>query len=383
MVAGCDGFHGISRPTVPDGILRIYQREYPFAWLGILAEVAPSSEELIYCHHDRGFALHSMRSPKLTRLYLQCAPDDDIEDWPDERIWEELRTRLATVDRDFALAQGPLVEKGITPMRSFVAEPLRHGRLFLAGDAAHIVPPTGAKGLNLAAADVRVLSEALAAWYAHGDERGLDAYSDTLPATGVARPALLVVDDLDAAPLRAATTRSSPGCSARSCTTSSPRARRPRRWPRTTWGSSVSDGGGLFGEVLARGRCARPTTDAAWLQAMLDVEAALARAQAAAGLIAAAHADAIAAACRAELYDIDALGAEAAAVGNPAAPLVRALRAGSASRRPPTCTAARPARTSSTARRCSSPGVRSRRCSPTWAPRRTRPRGWPTSTARR
>jgi p-hydroxybenzoate 3-monooxygenase len=179
VVAGCDGFHGISRPTVPDDVLRIYEREYPFAWLGILAEVAPSSEELIYCHHDRGFALHSMRSPTLTRLYLQCAPDADIEEWPDERIWEELQTRLATAEGDFVLEQGPLVEKGITPMRSFVAEPLRHGRLFLAGDAAHIVPPTGAKGLNLAAADVRVLSEALGAWYDSGDERGLDAYSDT------------------------------------------------------------------------------------------------------------------------------------------------------------------------------------------------------------
>jgi p-hydroxybenzoate 3-monooxygenase len=179
VVAGCDGFHGISRPTVPEGVLRVYEREYPFAWLGILAEVAPSSEELIYCHHDRGFALHSMRSPTVTRLYLQCAPDADIEDWPDERIWEELQTRFATADGDFELGQGPLVEKGITPMRSFVVEPLRHGRLFLAGDAAHIVPPTGAKGLNLAAADVRVLSEALGAWYASGDESGLDAYSDT------------------------------------------------------------------------------------------------------------------------------------------------------------------------------------------------------------
>jgi p-hydroxybenzoate 3-monooxygenase len=179
VVAGCDGFHGISRPTVPDDVLRIYEREYPFAWLGILAEVAPSNEELIYCHHDRGFALHSMRSPTITRLYLQCAPDADIEEWPDERIWEELQTRLATADGDFVLEQGPLVEKGITPMRSFVAEPLRHGRLFLAGDAAHIVPPTGAKGLNLAAADVRVLAEALGAWYEGGDESGLNGYSDT------------------------------------------------------------------------------------------------------------------------------------------------------------------------------------------------------------
>jgi p-hydroxybenzoate 3-monooxygenase len=178
VIAGCDGFHGISRPTIPDGELRIYEREYPFAWLGILAEVAPSSEELIYCYHDRGFALHSMRSPKLTRLYLQCAPDDDIEAWPDERIWEELGTRLAT-DGGWELNEGPIVEKGITPMRSFVAEPLRFGHLFLAGDAAHIVPPTGAKGLNLAAADVRVLSEALGAWYANGDTHGLAAYSDT------------------------------------------------------------------------------------------------------------------------------------------------------------------------------------------------------------
>jgi p-hydroxybenzoate 3-monooxygenase len=178
VIAGCDGFHGISRPTIPDGELRIYEREYPFAWLGILAEVAPSSEELIYCHHDRGFALHSMRSPKLTRLYLQCAPDDDIEAWPDERIWEELRTRLST-DGGWRLNEGPIVEKGITPMRSFVAEPLRFGHLFLAGDAAHIVPPTGAKGLNLAAADVRVLSEALGAWYTNGDTHGLAAYSDT------------------------------------------------------------------------------------------------------------------------------------------------------------------------------------------------------------
>jgi p-hydroxybenzoate 3-monooxygenase len=178
VVAGCDGFHGVCRATIPEGVLSVYEREYPFAWLGILAEVAPSSEELIYCHHDRGFALHSMRSPQVTRLYLQCAPDEDVDAWPDERIWDELQTRLAT-DDGWTLEEGPIVEKGITPMRSFVVEPLRHGRLFLAGDAAHIVPPTGAKGLNLAAADVRVLSEALEAWYARGDASGLDAYSDT------------------------------------------------------------------------------------------------------------------------------------------------------------------------------------------------------------
>jgi p-hydroxybenzoate 3-monooxygenase len=178
VVAGCDGFHGVCRDTIPEGTLSIYEREYPFAWLGILAEVAPSSEELIYCHHDHGFALHSMRSPQLTRLYLQCAPDEDLEAWPDERIWEELQTRLATND-GWTLEEGPIVEKGITPMRSFVVEPLRHGRLFLAGDAAHIVPPTGAKGLNLAAADVRVLSEALDSFYRGGDSAGLQAYSDT------------------------------------------------------------------------------------------------------------------------------------------------------------------------------------------------------------
>jgi p-hydroxybenzoate 3-monooxygenase len=178
VIAGCDGFHGISRPTVPDDVLRIYEREYPFAWLGILAEVAPSSEELIYCYHERGFALHSMRSPRLTRLYLQCAPDEDIDEWPDERIWQELRTRLATGD-GWTLGEGPIVEKGVTPMRSFVVEPLRHGRLFLAGDSAHIVPPTGAKGLNLAVADVRVLSEGLGSWFERGDPAGLDAYSET------------------------------------------------------------------------------------------------------------------------------------------------------------------------------------------------------------
>jgi p-hydroxybenzoate 3-monooxygenase len=178
IVAGCDGFHGVCREAIPAGTLSVFEREYPFAWLGILAEVAPSSEELIYCYHERGFALHSMRSPRLTRLYLQCAPDDDVAEWPDERIWEELRTRLAT-DDPWTLGEGPIVEKGVTPMRSFVVEPLRYGRLFLAGDAAHIVPPTGAKGLNLAVADVRVLSEGLGAWFADGDSAGLEAYSDT------------------------------------------------------------------------------------------------------------------------------------------------------------------------------------------------------------
>src|SRR5215218_778739 len=178
VIAGCDGFHGVCRPAVPDGILTTYECEYPFAWLGILAEVAPSTDELIYCHHDRGFALHSLRSPQLSRLYLQCDPADEIEAWPDERIWDELRTRFATAD-GWTLNEGPIVEKGITPMRSVVIEPMQHERLFLAGDAAHIVPPTGAKGLNLAVADVRVLAAALADWFERGDDTALQGYSDT------------------------------------------------------------------------------------------------------------------------------------------------------------------------------------------------------------
>src|SRR3954469_13069502 len=160
-IAGCDGFHGVCRDAVPDGALRFHTRDYPFAWFGVLAEAPPSTEELIYCHHDRGFSLHSMRSPELSRLYFQCDPDDDVANWPDERIWEELHTRLALRDDDWSLTEGPIIEKGITPMRSFVAEPTQYGRLYLAGDAVHIVPPTGAKGLNLAVADVKILAEAL------------------------------------------------------------------------------------------------------------------------------------------------------------------------------------------------------------------------------
>lgn len=164
FIAGCDGFHGISRPSMPSDVLRLYERVYPFAWLGILAEAKPASDELIYANHDRGFALLSMRSPTISRLYIQCEPDEDLATWPDERIWEELQIRLSTLD-GFRLHTGPVLQKGITPMRSFVAEPMRHGRLFLAGDAAHIVPPTGAKGMNLAVADVYVLSEALSHFY--------------------------------------------------------------------------------------------------------------------------------------------------------------------------------------------------------------------------
>ena len=177
FIAGCDGFHGICRPTIPAGVLTAFERVYPFAWLGILAEVAPSSDELIYASHERGFALHSMRSQQLTRLYIQCAPDEQIEAWPDARIWDEMHRRFATHD-EWKLHEGPVVQKGITEMRSFVVEPMQYGNLFLAGDAAHIVPPTGAKGLNLAIADVRVLARALAEFYRRGSRDALNRYSD-------------------------------------------------------------------------------------------------------------------------------------------------------------------------------------------------------------
>jgi p-hydroxybenzoate 3-monooxygenase len=177
FIAGCDGFHGISRPSI-EKALTIHERIVPFAWLGILAAAPPSSEELIYCYHDRGFALHSMRTPEITRLYLQCAPDEDLAQWSDEKIWKELQTRLSTRDGR-RLTEGPILQKGITGMRSLVAEPMQNGRLYLAGDAAHIVPPTGAKGLNLAVADVRVLAAAFAEFYASGNLRLLDGYSET------------------------------------------------------------------------------------------------------------------------------------------------------------------------------------------------------------
>jgi p-hydroxybenzoate 3-monooxygenase len=177
VIAGCDGFHGVCRDAVPSGVLRAFHHEYPFAWLGILAAVAPSTEELIYASHERGFALHSLRSPELSRLYLQVQPDEEVSGWPDERIWEELRTRMAT-DDGWTLRDGPVLERSVARMRSFVVEPMRFGRLFLAGDAAHIVPATGAKGLNLAVHDVRVLSEALSAWYRTGSAELLDGYSD-------------------------------------------------------------------------------------------------------------------------------------------------------------------------------------------------------------
>jgi p-hydroxybenzoate 3-monooxygenase len=177
FIAGCDGFRGICRPSIPHGHLRIYERVYPFGWLGILANAAPSSPELTYSLHDRGFALFSMRSNTVTRLYLQCAPDEDLNQWPDDRVWEELLTRLRGND-GWEPNVGPITQKSVTEMRGFVAEPLRYGQMFLAGDSAHIVPPTGAKGLNLAIADVWRLSRAIADYYQHGRRELLDCYSD-------------------------------------------------------------------------------------------------------------------------------------------------------------------------------------------------------------
>jgi p-hydroxybenzoate 3-monooxygenase len=177
VIAGCDGFHGIARGAIPAEVATSYDRVYPFAWLGILAKAAPVHEELIYTHHERGFALYSMRSPDVTRLYLQVAPEENVADWSDERIWDELHIRLA-LDGRSGISQGPVLEKGITAMRSFVSTPMRHGRLFLAGDAAHIVPPTGAKGMNLAIADVKLLAEALTALLQDKDSRPAESYSD-------------------------------------------------------------------------------------------------------------------------------------------------------------------------------------------------------------
>lgn len=178
FVVGCDGFHGIAREALPETVRRVFERVYPYSWLGILADVPPSCEELIYAHSPRGFALHSMRTPTVSRLYLQVPNGTDPADWSDERIWDELDARFA-VDGDWKLERGPITQKSVTPMRSWVTEPMRHGRLFLAGDAAHIVPPTGAKGLNLAVSDVVVLARALEHWRATGSEELLDAYSDT------------------------------------------------------------------------------------------------------------------------------------------------------------------------------------------------------------
>jgi p-hydroxybenzoate 3-monooxygenase len=176
FIAGCDGFHGVSRKTIPDTVLRNYERVYPFGWLGILVDKPPVSPELIYANHERGFALCSMRSPTRSRLYIQCRLDDNVDDWSDERFYDELSLRL-DADAVANLQRGQSIEKSIAPLRSFVAEPMRHGRLFLAGDAAHIVPPTGAKGLNLAASDVYYLWQGLVDYYRHNSKTGIDGYS--------------------------------------------------------------------------------------------------------------------------------------------------------------------------------------------------------------
>ena len=178
FVAGCDGYHGVCRASLPEGAARSFERIYPFGWLGVLADVPPASAELVYSNHERGFALCSMRSLHRSRYYVQCSLEDKIEDWSDARFWEELRRRVPP-DVAEAVVTGPSIEKSIAPLRSFVVEPVRYGQLFLVGDAAHIVPPTGAKGLNLAVADVRVLHRALEEYYRHGSRERLDAYSDT------------------------------------------------------------------------------------------------------------------------------------------------------------------------------------------------------------
>ena len=176
FIAGCDGFHGVSRKSVPPAAIQYYERVYPFGWLGVLSDTRPVSDELIYVRHERGFALCSMRSPTRSRCYVQCSLAEDVDQWPDDRFWEELRERLDPATAD-ALVTGPSIEKSIAPLRSFVAEPMRFGSLFLAGDAAHIVPPTGAKGLNLAASDVHYLSSALIQYYSSGSAAALDGYS--------------------------------------------------------------------------------------------------------------------------------------------------------------------------------------------------------------
>jgi p-hydroxybenzoate 3-monooxygenase len=178
FLIGADGFHGVSRPAFPPGTREDFQRVYPFGWFGILVESAPSSDELIYAQHERGFALVSTRSPTVQRLYFQCDPHDKVDAWSDDRIWSELHARLEHSD-GWKLKEGKIFQKGIIGMRSFVCAPMRHGRLFLAGDAAHIVPPTGAKGMNLAISDVRVLSQALVSFYQNGSEDGLNGYSET------------------------------------------------------------------------------------------------------------------------------------------------------------------------------------------------------------
>ena len=225
FIAGCDGFHGICRPSIPRGRAHRLRTDYPFGWLGILAEAAPSSDELVYTLHERGFALFSMRSPTITRLYLQVPPDEPIEHWSDEAIWDEMLARMTTRD-GWQPNVGRIIQKSVTPMRSFVAAPMRHGRLFLAGDAAHIVPPTGAKGLNLAASDVLVLARALKAFYERGQHGVARRVLGRVPAPRLEGAAVLVVDDVDAAPLSRREARSTISARLPTSTTSPARARR-------------------------------------------------------------------------------------------------------------------------------------------------------------
>ena len=232
FIAGCDGFHGICRPSFPDGVLNVFERDYPFGWLGILSESPPPDHELIYSYTDRGFALYTMRSMSVSRLYLQCDHDEDIENWPDARIWDDLHKRLGGARQ---LEEGKILQKGVTPMRSFVVEPMQHGRLFLAGDSAHIVPPTGAKGMNLAFADVVYLSRALDAFYKNKrDDSAGELFGDLL-AAGVEGAALLVVDDADHAPLSARDVVRPPASARRSRL-----SRRLRRPPPSRWPSNMS-----------------------------------------------------------------------------------------------------------------------------------------------
>ncbi len=240
FIAGCDGFHGVSRQAIPQEVIRIYERVYPFAWLGMLSDTPPVNHELIYTNHERGFALCTMRSMTRSRYYLQVSADEDVDDWSDDRFWAELKRRIPP-DAAAVLKTGPSLEKSVAPLRSFVAEPLRHGRLFLAGNSAHIVPPTGAKGLNLAVADVRFLTEALVSVLQIGKHRSARRLFRPLPCPRLEGAALLLVDDQPHAPL--------PGSASLRAPRANGGARLPRQlqgraddaWPRTTWGCRSSE----------------------------------------------------------------------------------------------------------------------------------------------
>ena len=333
-IAGCDGFHGVCRASIPDGVLRTFERDYAFGWLGILAQVAPSIDELVYTHTERGFALLSLRGPELSRYYLQVDHDEDVDAWPDDRIWEELRRRTAL--EGWTLHEGPILEKGVTGMRSFVVEPMQHGNLFLAGDAAHIVPPTGAKGLNLAIQDVRVLAEGLVAWFRRGDRSLLDRYSRRLPSPRLALRALLLVDD-EHAPPAAGRRPVRPQAAARAAP---PRRHVRGRGDRARGelrraGAGVSE---LFGPIFVPDALREAVSGRAWLAAMLEAERALAAARGIEGRFEASD------------YDLDALAREGRRRREPGRAARPRVAASTCRRR----TSARPRRTSSTPPRCSS-----------------------------